>query len=207
MSREESRMAIEAGASALGLVSAMPGGPGIISDEQIAHIASAIPPGIASFLLTSLTESRDIVRQHQLTRTSTIQFVDQLEKGAHRNIREHLPGIRLVQVIHVRNEEAVDEALKISEDVDAILLDSGNPDFPVRELGGTGRVHNWNISRRIRELSGKPVWLAGGLNPQNVADAIGAVQPFGIDICSGVRTDGKLDSKKLKDLFDVLDKM
>ncbi|WP_420449399.1 phosphoribosylanthranilate isomerase [Candidatus Palauibacter sp.] len=82
--------------------------------------------------------------------------------------------------------------------VDALLLDSGNPDLPVRQLGGTGRVHDWNHSRTIVERADCPVYLAGGLRPTNVAAALDAVRPFGVDVCSGVRTDGLLDEALLQ---------
>jgi phosphoribosylanthranilate isomerase len=89
----------------------------------------------------------------------------------------------------------------LAEHVDAILLDSGNPKLAVKELGGTGRRHDWKLSRRIAETCGKPVFLAGGLNAENVREAIESVQPFGVDLCSSVRTNGKLDLQKLESLF------
>ena len=67
----------------------------------------------------------------------------------------------------------------------------------VKELGGTGRTHDWSLSRAIREAINVPLFLAGGLKPENVAQAIEEVGPFGLDLCSGVRTDGKLDVNKL----------
>jgi phosphoribosylanthranilate isomerase len=82
-------------------------------------------------------------------------------------------------------------------EADALLLDSGNPSLRVKELGGTGRVHDWTISRRICADAGVPVFLAGGLGPGNVAEALRAVGATGVDICSGVRTDGALDRAKL----------
>ena len=129
--------------------------------------------------------------------TNTIQFVDALSRETYKELRSALPAIKLVQVIHVLNDHSVDEALEISELVDAILLDSGNPYLIVKDLGGTGRTHNWTLSRKIRESINIPVFLAGGLNHENIRKAIDEVQPFGIDICSGVRTDGKLDVVKL----------
>jgi phosphoribosylanthranilate isomerase len=82
--------------------------------------------------------------------------------------------------------------------VDALLLDSGNQKLAIKELGGTGRVHDWRISRRIRDAVEVPVFLAGGLNAANVAAAVAAVEPHGVDVCSGVRTDGRLDPAKLR---------
>ncbi len=196
-SLDEARMAIAAGASALGLVSTMPSGPGVIDDEQIAQIARGVPPGIATFLLTAHTDAAAIIKQHRRCRTNTVQLVDAVEPGTHRQLRETLPGIGLVQVIHVVDQSNVDEALAIAPQVDALLLDSGNPAATVKELGGTGRVHDWSLSRQIVEGTDKPVYLAGGLHAENVTAAIGAVQPFGLDLCSGVRADGKLDQTRL----------
>jgi phosphoribosylanthranilate isomerase len=198
----EARAAVAHGADAIGLVSAMPSGIGIIPDERlIPEIAAATPPPVASFLLTSLTEADAIIAQHQRCRTSTLQLVDALTRGTHADLRRALPGIRIVQVIHVLDEASVAEALAAAPHVDALLLDSGNPNLAVKELGGTGRTHNWTLSRRIVEESGRPVFLAGGLRAENVAAAWAAVRPWGFDICSGVRTNDNLDEKKLAAFF------
>ncbi|MBI5877511.1 MAG: phosphoribosylanthranilate isomerase [Chloroflexi bacterium] len=196
-SRAEAQAAIRAGASALGLVSAMPSGPGIIADALIAEIARSVPPPIATFLLTSRTDTREIIAQQAHCRANTIQIVDRLERGTHADLRQAMPGIHLVQVIHVTGEESLDEAVRVAPQVDALLLDSGNPSLAVKELGGTGRRHNWEISRRIRAAVEAPVFLAGGLKAENAAEAIAQVGPFGLDICSGVRTNGSLDEDKL----------
>ena len=194
----EAALAIRHGASALGLVSAMPSGPGVIDEDLIAHVAATVPPPIATFLLTSKPDVAGIVAQQRRLRTNTIQICDRLEVGTYEELREALPGVALVQVVHVTGEESLDEALAIAPRVDAILLDSGNQKLAVKELGGTGRTHDWTISRRIREALDVPIFLAGGLNPENVATAIAEVGPFGLDICSGVRTDGKLHEAKLR---------
>lgn len=197
-SEEEARLAIEYGASAIGLVAKMPSGPGPISDELIRQIAKTVPPPVATFLLTSETMVNEIIEHHKRTNTNTIQIVDSLSSGSYADLKAALHNVKIVQVIHVIDESSVEEALEISGMVDAILLDSGNPKLIVKELGGTGRVHNWNLSRMIRENSKCPVFLAGGLNPDNVRQAIEEVQPFAVDVCSGVRTDGHLDRKKLE---------
>ena len=197
----EARMAIDFGASAVGLVGKMPSGPGPIEDELIASIIKTVPPPIATFLLTSETTAEDIVAHQRRVRSNTIQIVDALFERNYKLIREHLPSIKLVQVIHVIDESSVDEAIELSGEADALLLDSGNPKLAVKELGGTGRVHNWELSKKIVEQSKVPVFLAGGLNAGNVAEAIETVQPFGIDVCSGVRTDGDLNAAKLEAFF------
>lgn len=191
-------MAIESGASALGLVARMPSGPGPISDELIKQIAASVPPPVATFLLTSETSVEMIIKHHLRTNTNTIQIVDALTTGTYRELKDALPAVKIVQVIHVINEKSVTEAIEISEKVDALLLDSGNPNLKVKVLGGTGKVHNWKLSRQIRDNSKCPVFLAGGLNADNVRMAIDEVQPFGIDLCNGVRTDGLLDINKLR---------
>jgi phosphoribosylanthranilate isomerase len=201
----EARMAVAAGANALGLVSAMPSGPGVIEEELIAEIAATAPPGVATFLLTCLEDVDAIVAQQRRCRTNTLQLVDELRPGAHARLREALPGIGIVQVIHVVGEESIEEARRVAPDVDALLLDSGNPRLAVKELGGTGRRHDWAISRRIVEgVAPRPVYLAGGLGPENAAEAVARVGPFGLDLCSGVRTEGRLDQGKLAAFFTAV---
>lgn len=190
------------GASALGFVSAMPSGPGVIAEDLIAEIVPKIPPPIATFLLTSSSSAEAIIRQQRRLRVNTIQIVDRLETSDLRELRRALPGVSLVQVIHVTGPESVDEAIAVAPEVDALLLDSGNPSLAVKELGGTGRTHDWELSRRIREVSGVPIFLAGGLRGSNVSVAIRQVNPFGVDVCSGVRSDGNLDPSKLRNFFD-----
>jgi phosphoribosylanthranilate isomerase len=197
----EAELAVQYGASALGLVGPMPSGPGIIPDEKILEIARTIPPPVASFLLTCEVEAKKIIEHHQKTRTNTIQIVDKAAPDVYDEIKEALPAIRIVQVIHVMGEQSLDEAMALSKYVDALLLDSGNPNLAVKELGGTGRTHNWEISARIREQVNIPVFLAGGLTPENVRQAIETVRPFGVDVCSGLRTHGDLDEVKLKKFF------
>ncbi len=193
----EARLAIGYGASALGLVSAMPSGPGVIPEAMIAEVAAATPPGVATFLLTRETTTEAIVAQQKRCCTNTLQLCARVEPAVHRELRARLPGIALVQVVHVTGPEAVDQALELAESVDALLLDSGNPSLATPELGGTGRVHDWRLSRRIREQARCPLFLAGGLGPANVAAAIREVGPYGVDLCTGLRTAGRLDEAKL----------
>jgi len=201
---EEAQTAISFGADAIGLVGRMPSGQGVINDDLICSIAKSVPPPIATFLLTSETSSGGVVNHHRKVNTNTIQIVDALKLGSYRDIREKLPNIKIVQVIHVLDERSIDEALKKSGKVDALLLDSGNPNLAVKELGGTGRTHNWALSRKIVDQSKVPVFLAGGLNSSNVREAIDVVQPYGVDVCSGVRTDCKLDERKLEAFFKAV---
>lgn len=198
---EEAMTAIEFGASAVGLVARMPSGPGPIPDDLIKEIAKVVPPPVATFLLTSETSVDEIIKHHRRTNTNTIQIVDELKSGTYKQLKYALPSVKIVQVIHVIDNTSVTEAIRISEQVDALLLDSGNPKLKIKELGGTGRVHNWKLSRQIRDNAKCPVFLAGGLTPDNVRQAIDEVQPYGVDVCSGVRTNGVLDRHKLEGFF------
>jgi phosphoribosylanthranilate isomerase len=201
---DEARLAIGAGATAIGLVSAMPSGPGPIPEDAIAAIAGAVPPPTETFLLTALVEAEAIADQQRRCGTTAVQLVDHVEDAELRRLRRLLPGVRLVQVIHVTGPDSVDEARAAAPLVDTILLDSGNPALAVKELGGTGRVHDWATSLRIRETVSVPVLLAGGLHPGNAREAFERVGPAGLDVCSGLRLNGRLDAGKLRAFFDAL---
>lgn len=196
---DEARLAISSG----GLVSCMPSGPGVIEEPLIAEIARQIPPDVETFLLTAQQSVKTIIEQHERCGKTTIQICDDLTNGTHADLRDALPDVSLVQVIHVGGEDTIDEAMRIAPHVDALLLDSGNQQIAIKELGGTGRVHDWTISRSICEAVDVPVYLAGGMTPANVGKAVLHVRPFGIDVCSGVRTSGKLDPVKLKAFFEA----
>ena len=195
---DEAHLAIRYGADAVGLVSAMPSGPGPIEEALIARIRARVPPPIATFLLTCRQDASEIAVQLRRTRCNTVQICDALRRGTYDDIRAAAPGVSVVQVIHVTGAAAIDEAMRAaSAGADALLLDSGRPALSVKELGGTGRVHDWSISAQLVRAVTVPVFLAGGLNAANVADAIRQVNPLGVDVCSGVRSDGMLDEAKL----------
>ena len=200
----EARLAIDAGASALGLVSDMPSGPGVIDEATIAAVAAAAPPAVATFLLTCLPDAAGIADQVRRTRVSTVQICDRPQPGTAVALRRALPALKVVQVVHVTGPASVAEAVEEAQDADAILLDSGNPSARVKELGGTGRRHDWALSAEIVARVPRPVFLAGGLTPENAAEAIRTVRPWGLDVCSGVRTDGRLDAGKLDRLFAAI---
>lgn len=201
---EEAWLAINNGAAAVGLVSEMPSGPGVIAEELIAEIARALPPAIGSFLLTCKTDPLAIIEQQRRLRVNTIQICDRLKSDSYEILREALPGVSIVQVIHVTGPESVAEATAVAPFVNGVLLDSGNQSLPVKELGGTGRTHDWNLSVQIREAIDIPLFLAGGLRAENVAEAIRQVRPYGVDVCSGVRPDGRLNEVKLKAFFEAV---
>jgi phosphoribosylanthranilate isomerase len=201
---EEAELALELGADALGLVSAMPSGPGVIPDADIARIAEWVGTRAATVVLTSRSSADGIDEQLARSRPTVLQICDALPDGEMAIIRQRHPDVVLMPVVHVRGDDSVSEAIGLAADADAILLDSGNPFAQVKELGGTGRVHDWKISRAIRDAVGVPLFLAGGLRAANVADAVRTVRPFGVDVCSGVRRDGKLDRSTLTEFMSAV---
>ena len=201
---EEAELAISFGASAIGLVSEMPSGPGVISDESIIEISNYASGKVDTFLLTSKQDSDSIIQQLKKYKTTTVQIVDKLTNGSYADIKLALPSIKIIQVLHVNNDISIDEVKEIENEVDAILLDSGNDKLFIKELGGTGRTHDWSVSKRIVETVNIPIYLAGGLNPSNVAEAVKTVKPYSVDACSGVRTNNKLDKNKLTKFFNSL---
>lgn len=200
----EAQIAIENGAYAIGLVSKMPSGPGVISESKIREIAEWAPGNIKTVLLTSLQNADEIIEQHNYCRTNVLQLVDSQEVKTYQILKKEFPKVELIQVIHVIDENSVSEAIDVSNYVDFILLDSGNPNLHTKELGGTGKTHNWQISREIVNQVDVPIFLAGGLNPENVVEAIDKVNPYGADVCSGVRIDGKLDAVKVRRFVNLI---
>lgn len=203
-SLDEAQLAIRKGADAVGLVGEMPSGPGPIPDKKIAEIAKQIPPPVGCFLLTSEEKSADIAEHLLRTGVPTVQLVKHLSLAETLSLDRNLLTTRRVQVIYMEDESALDLIEKYEPYVQAFLLDSGRPNADTPELGGTGRTHDWSLSRKFVEKSSRPVFLAGGLTAENVQEAILTVRPFGVDVCTGVRTNGHLDPKKLDDFMSAV---
>ncbi len=203
-SRAEAAIAIEAGAHGLGLVAEMPSGPGVIDDDEIRHIARHLPPGISSFLLTRRTDADAIADHVAECGTGCVQIVHHIAAEEYPRLIRKLPNaVRRVQVVHVEDDGTLDLIPAYEPHVHAFLLDSGRPSLPVAELGGTGRTHDWSISRRFVAATSRPVFLAGGLNAGNVGEALHTVRPWGVDICTGVRTGGHLDPGKVRQFISA----
>lgn len=200
---EEANLAVLSGADAIGLVGEMPSGPGVIDDQLIKEISASIPPAVGTFLLTQRTLANEIADHVDYCGTNTVQVVNHIDPDEWPRLIERLPvATRRVQVVHVDSGDALHLVELYSPFVHAFLLDSGRPSAEVPALGGTGRVHDWEVSRRFIELSPKPVFLAGGINAANVQQAVSKVKPYGLDLCSSVRVDGKLSSEKLKTFME-----
>lgn len=199
---EEARLAIAHGADALGLVSEMPSGPGVIDNNLIREIASGVPPTVETILLTSRHDGEAIADHVEYCQTTAVQIVQHIDVKDYQPLINRLPSVRRIQVVHVEDRTALDLIDYYQPYVHAFLLDSGRPGAALPELGGTGRAHDWQISAEFVRRASKPVLLAGGLNPANVADAVQQVAPFGLDLCSGVRSNDQLD-RALLDQFST----
>ena len=204
-SHEEAALAVRHGARALGLVSEMPSGWGPIPEARIAEIARGIPALVSSMLLTSKRSANEVIAQIRLCRTNSVQIVDTFPSSGYAEIREHCPGVEIFQAVHVLDDTAIEQAISLAPHVDGLILDTGSPHSEVPVLGGTGKTHDWSISRRIVEKADCPVFLAGGLKPGNVGEAIRTVQPYGIDLCTGVRTDLALDEVLLSAFMQAVE--
>ena len=191
----EAHLALEKGADFLGLVGPMPSGPGILSLEEIKAIVGAIPGDAKTILLTSETEAEHIAASVKDLGVKAVQIVRELSVSVLSQVRSLLPDIIIFSVVHVIDESSIHTAKSYEGIADYILLDSGKPSKGI--LGGTGAVHNWDYSKQIVKELNIPVFLAGGLNPNNVRNAVDQVNPGGVDLCSGLRTNDKLDAEKL----------
>ncbi len=197
----EAALAIEHGALALGLVSRMPSGWGPIPERRIAEIARTAPAFISTVLLTMESDPAQVVRQNRLCCCSALQLVDDFPMDGYAHLRRELPGVTILKAVHVLGDEAMDQAAELAPLVDGLILDTGSPHAEVRVLGGTGQTHDWSISARIAARFPGQVFLAGGLKPDNVAEAVRTVGPYGLDLCTGVRTETRLDADKLAAFF------
>lgn len=202
---EEAELALRYGASEIGLVSKMPSGPGVIDDAHIKSITLAFKGKLSVCLLSAEIQTESIVKQAMDFGIDSIQMVDYPQEKVYNDLKKALPHITFIQVIHVQDESSIDLAERYATYADCILLDTGRPDLETKVLGGTGKTHNWDISRRIVERIDKPVFLAGGLHSNNVGKAIKQVGPYGVDVCSGVRSEGILDERKLSEFFKAIE--
>ena len=203
-SADEARTALSFGAAALGLVSEMPAGPGEIPEDVIREITDAVPPTAGTFLLTAVTDVDELIRKVTHCGVNTLQLWDALHEIDYARLRLGLPYVSLVQAVHVLDQSAIRQARRLAGLVDALVLDSCNRQVPYRWETQSGKTHDWEISRQIVKAVNCPVLLAGGLTANNVELAVERVRPYGVDACTGVRTDNKLDTRKLVAFFEAL---
>jgi phosphoribosylanthranilate isomerase len=191
---------------ALGFVGVRLPSPRAISDAEIAALTAATPPPLATVLLTSEQTAQAISSQVRRTQPAAVQILPHIDPAESGRLAELEPRIRRIQVIHVESPAVLDLIPIYTPHVHAFLLDSGRPDAATPEFGGTGRAHDWKVSAEFVRASHLPVFLAGGLSAANAAEAIRTVRPFGLDLCSGMRTDGRLDPEKLGEFMQAVRK-
>lgn len=203
-SLDEARTAIKAGADAIGFVGIHPPTPRTIADELIHSITQEVSRSIATVLLTASTRAEVISNQLQRTITSSVQLSAKLETEELRKLAETEPEVTRIKVVHVEGSEALKAIDQYADAVDIFLLDSGSPNAASPVYGGTGQQHDWRVSAEFVKASPLPVFLAGGLTPQNVTKAIDQVRPAGVDLCSGLRTGDRLDYSKLAAFMNAI---
>ena len=206
-SPEEAETAVSFGAAAVGMVSEMPAGPGELPEAAIREIVDSVPSAVGTFLLTAATDADRLIEKAQTCGVNTLQLWDSLAPLDYLRLRAALPGVSIVQAIHIIDGSAVDEATVAARLADALVLDSSNPKVPFRWESQSGRTHDWEISREITDTVDCPVLLAGGLDPDNIEYAVRTVRPYGVDVCSGVRTADALDRRKVASFFEALRKI
>ncbi len=206
-STEEAHLALSFGAVALGLVSEMPAGPGELPEASIREITAAVPPSTGTFLLTAVTDVERLVEKVEACGVNTLQLWDPLDPHDYARLRAALPGVSIVQAIHVLGRSAVDVAVAAARQADALVLDSSNPEVPFRWESQAGQTHDWAISQEIVETVDCPVLLAGGLDAGNVEFAVRTVRPYGVDVCTGVRSEDSLDRRKVVSFFEAVRKI
>jgi phosphoribosylanthranilate isomerase len=202
----EARAAAHAGADAVGIAGPMPpsaetrSAAPIETDTARAVFATA-PPGVQAWLVTAETHANGVLQHLAFLNAAVVQITRRIDPGDHALIRGAAPWVRIVQVVRMQDEAALELAKGYARTADALLLDSGKPDATIADIDAPPRAHDWSACRQIVSMVDKPVYLAGGLNEANVGEAIQAVRPFGVDLTGGVRTMGKLDARKLSAFF------
>jgi phosphoribosylanthranilate isomerase len=195
---EDALNAVKFGADAVGLLVGQKHSAKDFIDEGTARsIVEKLPPFCSSVLVTHLTDNDKIISLAKFIGTTTIQLHGDSTPEDVMYIRQRLPGVKLIKALHVVDENSIKNGRPYLDVIDAILLDTIN--VSTDQVGGTGLTHDWNLSREIVLMYGVPVILAGGLNPDNVQQAIKAVNPFGVDANSGTKgLDGFKDINRLK---------
>ncbi len=199
--QEDALAAVAAGADAIGCLVALDyAAPDRVRPADARAIFAAVPPFVARVLVTHRTALGDVIELTRESGATVVQLHGEFPLVAISALREALPYAAIVKSVHVTGEDTIDAALAAGRVADAILLDTKSRG----RIGGTGTTHDWSISAKIAEASPKPVILAGGLTPDNVAGAIARVRPFAVDVNSGTRgADGWKDHEKIRAFVDA----
>ncbi|OGG73833.1 hypothetical protein A3A40_00270 [Candidatus Kaiserbacteria bacterium RIFCSPLOWO2_01_FULL_54_20] len=199
---EDARAAYEAGADELGFHVALDGGRSPLTPESAAEMIRMLPGGVSSVVVTSATQPAQLIEIAGKTGARILQLYGDVTVETMREIKQAVPYMELWKVLNVSYESSIAKAKEYKGAADAIALDTLNKETGAR--GGSGKTHDWNISKKIVESVSIPVVLAGGLTPENVAEAIATVSPAGVDVNSGVSNpDGSKDIEKVRAFIKV----
>lgn len=197
-SLEEALAAERAGADALGFTLRLPTGVhDDLTEAKARSIIAALPPFITSVVITYVGAAREAVELCRYLGAGALQLHGELPVNDLPLIRAALPHLKVIRAVHVTGPEALAQARSLMRHVDALILDTY--DATTGRHGATGKTHDWCISQAIVSKSRIPVILAGGLTPDNVAEAVALVQPWGVDVHTGVEdADGRRSLVKLR---------
>lgn len=196
---KDALLAAELGADFLGFIVEISESEDSLSKDEAKNLIRQLPLEVIPVMVTYLNNAEEIVKVASYVIAGAVQLHSNISLPEIGKIRKALPKIKIIKAIHVIDEKVVSEAVKFSDYVDYILLDSKAKG----KIGGTGKTHDWSISRKIILKCKKPVLLAGGLNPENVLDAVRKIKPFGVDVNSGVKAKPRVkDAEKLRKFIE-----
>ncbi len=196
---EDAKMCLEAGADIIGiLVGQEHTSNDFVNKDTAKEINNYVNGKCDVSLVTHLTNADEIIELTKYIGNNVIQLHSDIDESEVEKIVKTLPEIKLVRLIHISNDGKICTNYKNMKYANFYLLDSFN--LETNQVGGTGLTLNWNKSRKLIQILDKPTFLAGGLNPNNVEQAIKSAQPYGVDVNSGCKNDkGVKDKEKVKE--------
>jgi len=200
--QEDALLAAELGADAIGLlVGQKHTSPDFIFTTVAKDIARALPPSVEAVLVTHVEDLDELERLLQQSEIRTIQLHSEIAPSSVERLRGRLPHLKIFKSINIISADSVAYPEAFEKLVDGFVLDSIN--VATGQLGGTGKTHDWSVSRQIvMRYPEIPIILAGGLNSENVRSAIEYVHPFGVDVNSGTKApDGFKDTRKMEEFI------
>jgi phosphoribosylanthranilate isomerase len=192
---EDLEAACRLGADMVGFVVGVPSSPRNLRLEQAESLFSLVPENVKSVLVTVPSSLEQVIKAYNLLKPDIIQIHSENFLSL-RLLKEKMPRTALIKTVPVTGAETVEKAACEASFADGILADS----YAAGKHGGTGHVHNWNISKLLRDaIYPKPLILAGGLNPANVLKAVETVKPYAVDVSTGVESNpGVKDPAKME---------
>jgi phosphoribosylanthranilate isomerase len=191
---EDAMKCVDSGADAVGMLLAP--SPRRIPAEQARDIVESLPPFVTPVIVMMPSAAEEAIEAARAISPGALQLQGDEPPEMLVKIKRALPGVRLIKAVHVGGGDELVKARLYENVADAILLDTVSP-----ERGGSGQTHDWSVSKKVVASIKKPVVLAGGLTPYNVAGAIKAVRPYAVDVASGVEAEGRIKDMALINTF------